>query len=392
MLYIQASEDLRKKLVDILNTKNKLKLRLVKQYGTKNIKRWLCGARAIPSNFLEDVIKENIWSFLDGEYVKTLARGSSIKLSKKLSVAEALLLGWVLSEGHLGKTKTTISQANKTTLINLKRNLRTFNNNAIRIYPDRDTYVLRLPAAFKYYLAKRHNIPTGNKSRIITVPKEILNARREIKLAFLAAYFEGDGSFTHYKRKLQTGLFHAPRATIGTASQALANDLKILFQSLGYSPKLSYDKKKADFKVQILKFQEFANLFFDLAPYLICRKSTDRFVRLLAQERLLKAIPISAPKLVKKVRSRFKTWAQVSKYISKHFNYLITYHSVKNWAYGNFSPPLHVILRLCEHLSEDYFNWIPKYYAGLLWANKKISFANFKRIRGVNFINTRKLA
>ncbi len=108
--------------------KNKLRKIITKRYGTlkqfalgNNLKKktvwsWFeKKCKRIPFSFVEKCIESNIWKFLDGERATTIGR-LSIKINKDIATKEAIILGWILSEGTISKYKVTISQSNKEVL------------------------------------------------------------------------------------------------------------------------------------------------------------------------------------------------------------------------------------------------------------------------------------
>ncbi len=258
----------------------------------------------------------------------------------------------------------------------------------ISIYPDREAYKLDIPITFRYYFITKFGLSLGKKSYTVKIPEEIKKGTNEVKLAFLAGYLEGDGSFTYYKRILNNKIFRAPRVAISTYSKILTNDLVELYTSLGYRPRYRRDRKSGEFKIEILRFDEVSKLFFDIAPYLLSEEKIKIYLDLLSQERLLEAIFIPIRKeLIREYHKRLGTWSKVSDYISTEIKYPVTFYSVKNWAYGYFRPPLKISVGLCDLSQKDYFNYLPTKYGGLLFAQNKIRLNKFKKIRKTIFIS-----
>jgi len=263
------------------------------KYHPDSIRLWLNGTRDIALYVLEELFKDsNMWELLDNTQIRSRTFRRTIKIKHKITTQEAIILAWILAEGSLGIYRISISQSKKRDLEALKSLIiESFNINSeyVNIYPDKAIHSLRLPTVFKDYFHQKYNIPIGNKSKIIRIPKQIFKANSEVKKAFLAAYIETDGSICFYRRTLKSGVkYRAPRINIGSASKGLIKDAQRLFKSLGYNPRLYFSETHKYYMTQLSKAKEVEKLFYDIRPYMLCEDKISKYRTLISEYKELK--------------------------------------------------------------------------------------------------------
>jgi len=383
-MYVEPSNRIRKILRIAVNSNGGVaKFSKIINTSENNIRRWLRGDRSIPFGiikYLANLNNADIWQFLVNENLKSMTSNNSFKIFHEIKKAECILLGWVLSEGHLSNERLTITQKEKQPL-NVLRNLISrhfYFKNSIRIEQDRNAWRLVINScSFAEYLNSRYTIPFGKKAKIIRVPIQIFTLPKEEKFAFLAGCFEGDGSFIASIRASKRGKYKIPVATLTSSSKDFLEDTKKILSSLDIKPRIHSDK------IAIYNSKDCVKLFFYLLPYMVSENKIKDFVYSLSDFQFLNSVSIAnCGDLITKWKNKLNiTWNKFTEFIEEKCKYKASYYTVSNWGYNYFSPPLSVVLAACEELKENYFDYIPKWFAGLFWIHKKISKADFERLR-----------
>ena len=386
MIYVVPSKRIKEILKDTIAKTGDIS-KFSEQTSNKayNIRRWRRGTRTLPFDIIKtlaDSQKLDVWEFLDNERLKAMTTSNSFRISYKITTSECLLLGWVLSEGHLARDRVTISQNERQPLEMLRKIIVTnFNiTNGIRIERDRRGWKLVInSSAFPNYLNLRYGIPYRKKSSIIRVPVQIFEISDEEKYAFLAGCLEGDGSFIVKTRKSERGEYRIPQVSLTSYSRKFLEDINFLLKSLDIKSTIHSEK------LLISKADDCAKLFFKIIPYMIHNRKIKDFMKSLIDFQYLNAIPIAnSGELVKKWKNELNiTWIEFTKIIEKECKYKASYYTTSNWGYNNFSPPITVIIKACEELGENYFEYLPEWTAALLLIHNKIDQKDFENIRGV---------
>ncbi len=229
-IYVFADENLifnlRKEI--LRNNKTLKDFAKIKNIKVKTLYSWLNTKARIPLKFIEDVLGVKDYIELENYYICSRNSNYSIRLNKKLDIKEAIIIGWIISEGHLDKQKLTISQSKKETLLKLKAICeKIYPNLNAEIYKDKESFKLQLPTISSLYHNYVFKIPFGKKSRITAVPRQIKEGSNEVKYAFLMSYLEGDGSTSPYKTKY----LKRPRISISSFSKEFTKGIMNLLES-----------------------------------------------------------------------------------------------------------------------------------------------------------------
>lgn len=246
----------------------------------------------IPIDFIDKCLKNedmDLWDFLDKEKIKSQSSYSFV-FNKELNIEDGFLLGWFISEGHISlDNKLSISQKNHKTLSKLKSVIEEgFNiKNCLRIRDNMDgTYVLCFPAVFRYYLIEFFGFKKGKKSNTVHLPDQLYNSAKEVKLAFLASFLEGDGSITYHKREYKDGLFYVPEIVFSTKSSNLKDGIYKLLKSLNYNPYIQYNKGYKSYSILLVRYFEIVKSFYEFKPYMMENKKIDKWKFLISQDRI----------------------------------------------------------------------------------------------------------
>ena len=120
---------------------------------------------------------------------------------------------------------------------------------------------------FWYVLVNHFKIPEGKKNFIVSVPKQIFNAKKECKLAFLAASFEGDGSWP------------PTTLTIRMTSRYYIRDCKKILSSLSFRSNAAPLAQKNTWILQMCARKDIATLIWKFIPYLFQYEKFDHFLK-----------------------------------------------------------------------------------------------------------------
>jgi intein/homing endonuclease len=288
-----------------------------------NIRRWRRGTRAIPFRIIKMIADSknlDLWEFLNKERLKAMTTSNSFRISYKINTYECLLLGWVLSEGHLAKDRVTIAQNERQPLEIIKKSIIdnfSFASNSVKLEQDRGKWRLVIySSAFSNYLNLRYGVPFGKKSSIISIPKQIFELSNEEKFAFLSGCLEGDGSFTTSLRESRRGKYRIPIISLTSNSKKFLKDINILLSSLEIKSRIHSDK------VLISRAEDCVKLFYKIFPFMIHKKKIRNFMRSLADFQFLNAVPIAnSGDLIKKWKDSLNvTWAEFTKIVEKNAN------------------------------------------------------------------------
>jgi len=328
---------------------------IIKGIKKKTLYSWHERGSRIPLHFITSILGEDFYDYLDGYYFVSGTSNYKLKIHKAIDTSEAILLGWILSEGHLGEYKLVISQKEKKPLQILQKLCTYYYGDCgAKIYPEKNGFKLQLPQIFVAYFNLRFGIPLGKKSYNIRAPYQIMEASDIIKYAFLTAYIEGDGTFSYFKTKY----FKRPRIDITSCSKNFIEDCKILYSSLGYVARI-YGGKTSEYKIGLYKSEDISKFYFYSYPFFIHENKMRKFESYLQQPYLLKTIFIDGKKITEDFRNKIGSWKEVSLAL-RNVGHAKSYLTIKNWQQGWFKPNLATIIMMCDYLEADYFKYVPK--------------------------------
>ena len=73
--------------------------------------------------------------------------------------------------------------------------------------------------------------------------------------------------------------------------------------------------------------------------------------------------------------------------VSKGFNISISKGLIYHWYKGTAKIPIFVVLKMCEFMNKNYFEFLPDYVSILLWINNFSKKDYIEKIRGMSFEN-----
>lgn len=306
-----------------------------------------------------------------------------------LFTEELLNLAWELSpiikaEGHIEIKKPEISVKQEEIGIDLlyeiKNKLKKFIPQKIEIRDikkDNKIYKeLRFSCSvLKWVLNQFFDTPPGHKSNKISAKAEIAFYQNEEKRKYiLSKYLETDGSFSLF-----------PKVGFSCLSQECVDDIYSLMEDFRYFP------RKIKNKVQVHRLERVIQCTFDILPYISHKGRLTTIKKWLENKDILLKLRIKNTEKIKSllVRARNKIAKtsnknlELAKYLSEKCKININRKHVNHWLHG-VNPPLLVIIEICKLLGKNYFNYIPKHFALVLWFYRFITKVELEKIRGMN--------
>lgn len=253
---------------------------------------WKLGKRWIPWHTIEKLammMNKDALNLVDGHRIRGQNSGSSnddgaVKVQKKMTPEKARLLGWVLTDGniHSKRSDITIVQKYKTPLLKLIpyfRNEFSMGPSHFGVYKLGDRYwrlVIR-STPLKFVLTKFYGVSVGLKCSTIRIPPDIFTSDRSIKVLFITAVLEGDGSFTYstIRRKKY------PRISIQSKSEIFILQLTELLKSLGYRPARYNSRSRKHFGLCLERREDVLHFAFECYEFMLHDKKRGRVAALL---------------------------------------------------------------------------------------------------------------
>ncbi len=265
---------------------------------------------------------------------RNLSRSNFIKIPKKTSRELMMLVGLLLSDGNISKEHDAITFANKDErlLSYFKKQIITaFSLDTKRIKEYKAGNDVRIVVYSKLLasLLEALGVPTGNKAKgeqhlpgyIHILPKEEI-------AAFVAGYFEGDGTVALTKIAREKTVFNYPTPKIFCKSKIFLQEMQALIQlRLGISTKLNLHKTPLGEMFELVVRGNSGRLKFSKLP-LITKRS--RMAEVIKTARIKEFENIPYPeKLLAEVRSRlpYESYRNNDYYVYKKGKF--TKHALK---------------------------------------------------------------
>ncbi|MEK6868770.1 MAG: LAGLIDADG family homing endonuclease, partial [Nanoarchaeota archaeon] len=181
-------------------------------------------------------------------------------LPKFLDENLAFILGSLVSEGSLAQNKIEFCNTDEKWVNNLLEIWgKTFPDSKLHkfrkkpsSYGKKEYY--RLECHTRYVLEFLRNIGLeAIKSSKRQIPKTILQSPKEVVLAFLKSYFEGDGTITYSRRMIELGCI--------SKSEQLINEMQILLLRFGIDSFKRFDKYKLIWKIYIRGYRNILRFY-----------------------------------------------------------------------------------------------------------------------------------
>ena len=406
-----------KQALSIIGTKKELgrlcsvKRQTVYQWIAKKTKPSLLGLLKICQ-----ILNKNIWDLIENHKLYSYsATNKEFLVFKNYPENQIIdILTWIKLEGHLNLKNpyTETSQKNKDVkvlellkekikkLYKIKENHFLIYDNSTKKGTIKDWSGFKLvisSAPLRQILCLRYGIPLGYKCSFIELSKEIESCKtKEDKFKLISTVIETEGSLTFSDKIKQKN----PVISVTSASKILIQQLKDLFDGLGYKVKI-YPHNINDCELRIHGLNLLTKLYFDIYKYFNHPSKKKRFLDLLCDKNALIRLRIkNSPKITKLIRET-RIITKKSKNLNRDLvdnlnkkmesvsDYKISRHVISGWINQKKSPTLLPIFLMCKITKKDIFSIIPKYHAPLVWANGLISLDNLNKIRGSNDDGTR---
>ncbi|MBI2557854.1 DNA gyrase subunit A [Candidatus Woesearchaeota archaeon] len=198
------------------------------------------------------------------EYYPKIKRTTNVRiLPKCLDEDLAFILGSFISEGSLNDIKIEFCNSDETWVNNL---IERWNN----IFPDSKLHKFkrkpnsygkkeyyRLECHCRYTLEFLRNIGLSSlKSSKRQMPKTILYSPKEVVVAFLKSYFEGDGTITYSGKMIELGCC--------STSEKLVNEVQILLLRFGIDAFKRFDRHRLVWKLYLRGYRNVLRFYKEL--------------------------------------------------------------------------------------------------------------------------------
>jgi len=278
------------KAIQIVGTQAEL-ARLI-GYDQGSVSLWKLGKRWIPLDVLKMITKitgseadDLIYKHkLRGQNPGTSMDDGTIELTAKMTCKKARLVGWILTDGNLHSQRNivTVVQKCKAPLERLIQDFRDefrMGRSHFGIYRQGKRYwrLVINSAPLKQLLSLHFGVHIGDKCTKVKVPKEIFNANRKAKMAFVTAVLEGDGSFTSTKIRGK----RYPLISLQSKSRKFILEMKKLFRDLGFHPAQNNSHTRNHFGLALKRREEVAKFIVESYPFLIHNRKKERAGELL---------------------------------------------------------------------------------------------------------------
>lgn len=309
-----------------------------------------------------------------------------------------IILNWIKTEGHLeiGCTHIEINQLKrqKERLMNLKRlfiEIFRMKPTSLVLYEGNKWNGLRLiisSSPLRAIFSIVYNVPIGYKTNSLIEDKKLnlMKYSKEEKLKILTSFCETEGSFHGIRSHGKPSLV-SPRFEFKVFDKELANACSNLFKNLNYNVREIYNSEKAEYSIGIYKHKDVIRLCFELYPYL-SKELLRKIIRILSIKTLLSRIFFRSNDISTLIRDARNNYNYKKDFIDQLVNeYTVKYKSnyMCEWVNGKSSVPLSAILLACQILNKNVFDYIPKYMAILLYAQKLIIFDKLTKLRRGNY-------
>jgi len=311
----------------------------------------------------------------------------------KLNPNVALLLGWICTEGHIPKKNScriTIAQNDVSVLKKLKTIIEKeypINNKIIIRYREQKAKSLEINSPMFWFLLVNHfKILEGKKNFIVSVPKQIFNANEKCKLAFLAASFEGDGSW--------------PPDTINlrmTSENYIEGCYKIL-KDLRYGAIFAKLSQENMWLLQLCSKIDICRFIYESSPYITAKDKLEHFFnKIFLENYLYKNNYVKIDwKIIKEVKARLNLKLRELRDLIETetgYNYKTKY--LKDWiGYSKCRENLRIRLPILMLFSRilNSADIVPKEYFWIEGVYKTKNFESLKKAYGTRtFTNREKI-
>ena len=221
-----------------------------------------------------------------------------IKIPKILDERLAKLLGIIISDGHIGKYNINVSGECSEEARKLGREIFGIDSN-IR-YENGLKRVDLESRALVEFVNKVFEIPKGEKSCIVFVPKLIFNSPTSVKAAFIAGLLEGDGTVSSSDIRLNT------------MSKSLASDIATLLFSMGIPSRI---KKYNTYSVKPFGgYETFEKFYNCIYPWMSLQRKKEKLKALRERVKKISTIVYPIKEVLYNLRERYGVRFDDNKY------------------------------------------------------------------------------
>lgn len=352
------------------------------------------------------ILKKNVWKEIDNHKLYSYSNSDDdYLLFKNYQEDEIIdLLVWIKLEGHLPINRGAMetSQKDKDSMMleilrdkvrklyQIKENHFLIYNNSINKGTIKDWRGSKLTitcSPLRQIFCLRYNIPLGYKCSFIEISKEVNSCQKEEdKYRLISTVIETEGSIINYGSK------KSPIVSITSASKRFITQLERLLRDLKYNPYI-YSHNIKDYELRIQGLDSISKLHYNIYPYFNHPSKKSKFLETLKEKSLIRLKIENNQEIINMIKNA-RDMTAMSKNINKDlaerinsdmvniFEHEIKRYNVNGWISSNKSVALLPFLMICKILKTDYFKFIPKHHASILWANNLFSKEELNKIRG----------
>lgn len=396
-----------------------VKRQTVYQWITKKTRPQLLGMLKICQ-----ILNIDIWRLIDGckLYGHSCPEEESIVFRNFPRKDLTDLLVWFKLEGHLAISQAHVETNQKTSGKEVLEKIKNKFINLFRINPkvfwiyDNSTkngtkkdwtgFKLCIASApLKQILCLKYGIPLGYKCSFVDIKEEIKACKsKEDLIKIFATCMETEGSFS-FKT---AGEVKKPYFGFTSISKKLRNQVYSLAEMLDYNPykvkgyyKNKFMKKMA-FEFRIASLNSTLKCVFDILPYLTHSGKIYDIIKILSNKEYLHLIKLqSKPELIHLIKIAREKLDPTNNTCNKKFAEFLQTHNqtsflykrsnINNWVSLGDSIHLFGIIKACDLVEKDYFEFIPSYLSFPLWLYGFLTRERLEKIRRQNFIHVEAL-
>ena len=372
-------------------------------FHVTNLNEWL-RARKPPINALIkscQLLNRDFWDNLDGVKLYGTSGKKFVIFRKQYPENLKDIRIWIENEGNIGlrTTEITFKQAKEGIKCLYKLNNLFYKIFGIKgsIVKDSNTgcYLLRITSSpLRQILSLQYRIPVGYKiySNISSDLFEFQDP--EDGYRYIAKNIETEGCFTLRHKKN----FNYLRVSFGSANKERRDKFTELANKLGFNFK-NYDQpKRRVYHSFQLDNKNILKLLFYILPYIWhegkINKIFDKEDKYIFQKEMMTYlrfdVNVKIKNLLEESIAKFGGVAKLNQTLhleGNNFGYKFRREFIYCWLRGKSPIPLITIIILCNILDKEYFTYLPKWVALVLWTHGLISYDSLQELRAKSFEN-----
>lgn len=259
--------------------------------SSDSISLWKLEKRWIPFNVIKKlalVTRTDFEDLIDKRKMRGQNAGSSLDdgsltFNVEMTSRKARIIGWIITDGnlHSRRNRIVVVQKHRAVLERLALDFQRefqMHPSHFGIYRLGDSWRLMVASApLKRMLSLYYGIPVGQKYSKVMVPPSLFEANRLIKLSFLIAVIEGDGSFTFTTIRDKK----YPQISLQAKNKIFIFQLRKMLNDLGFHPAKCNSRARGHFGFALKRKEEVIKFIREGLPLMIHDVKKKKAVKLL---------------------------------------------------------------------------------------------------------------